>query len=249
MNEPIKGFRAAAYPQGDITQFFGENRDLYEACCKMIGHNGIDIVRAYGTPILCVETGKVVEVKSDPAGYGEHIRILSTDNEWVYGHLSQINVALGQIMASGDVIGLMGNTGFVVSGSTPYWKYNPYAGTHLHLGRRPCHPFVQGTDTQWDLSYPTGDKAILTSDYNNGYFGSTDPLPEFPALPFSFTKNLYFGLLNDQDVKVLQLRLGVSPVTGNFGPKTFSAVTSFQNANNLPPTGFVGPLTRAVLNK
>jgi murein DD-endopeptidase MepM/ murein hydrolase activator NlpD len=47
--------------------------------------------------------------------------------------LTRIDVFLGQQVEAGAQIGLMGNTGFIVSGLTPYWRYNPYAGTHLHL--------------------------------------------------------------------------------------------------------------------
>jgi N-acetylmuramoyl-L-alanine amidase len=38
------------------------------------------------------------------------------------------------------------------------------------------------------------------------------------------------------------------PVSGLFGPCTEQAVINFQKANNLPSTGFVGPMTREVLN-
>jgi peptidoglycan hydrolase-like protein with peptidoglycan-binding domain len=38
-------------------------------------------------------------------------------------------------------------------------------------------------------------------------------------------------------------------VTNYFGPETFAAVKAFQKANGLPVTGYVGPLTRAILNK
>lgn len=37
--------------------------------------------------------------------------------------------------------------------------------------------------------------------------------------------------------------------TGYFGIATFKAVKAFQKANSIAPTGFVGPLTRAALNK
>ncbi len=37
--------------------------------------------------------------------------------------------------------------------------------------------------------------------------------------------------------------------TGYFGVVTLKAVKEFQRANNIPPTGFVGPLTRALLVK
>ncbi len=42
--------------------------------------------------------------------------------------------------------------------------------------------------------------------------------------------------------------LKVAP-SGHFGPATFAAVKIFQTRNNISPTGYVGPLTRAVINK
>lgn len=173
LHEPIAGFRPLAYPQGDITQFFGENPALYKSCCGLKGHNGWDIVRAHGTPIFCVQSGKVVDVKEEITGNGKHLRILCESGEWIYGHLSRIDVTLSQQVIVGQQIGLMGNTGFVISDHTAggYWEYNPYAGTHLHL------TFYAGkiwtNESQWNKSYPSGDKMIL-SDPNNGYNGATE---------------------------------------------------------------------------
>ncbi len=64
---------------------------------------------------------------------------------------------------------------------------------------------------------------------------------------FIFTKDLMFGSSNS-DVRELQLRLGVEP-TGTFWLKTLSAVRKYQSDNGIRATGFVGPLTRACLNK
>ena len=36
--------------------------------------------------------------------------------------------------------------------------------------------------------------------------------------------------------------------TGNFYGQTFNAVRSFQSRNGIPTTGYVGPLTRGVIN-
>jgi putative chitinase len=49
-----------------------------------------------------------------------------------------------------------------------------------------------------------------------------------------------------EDVKKLQLKLGVDPV-GNFGPKTDEAVKLWQKNNGLTPDGVVGPVTWAKL--
>jgi len=44
---------------------------------------------------------------------------------------------------------------------------------------------------------------------------------------------------NNEDVKKLQIKLGVDPI-GNFGPKTEAAVIAFQKANGLKDDGVVG---------
>lgn len=51
---------------------------------------------------------------------------------------------------------------------------------------------------------------------------------------------------NNEDVKKLQVRLGVEPI-GNFGPKTEEAVKAFQSANGLTADGIVGDGTWAKL--
>ncbi len=79
---------------------------------------------------------------------------------------------------------------------------------------------------------------------------------------FAFNKDLSVGMTNG-DVAHLQALLNediatqvaVAPNPGSagsetstFGPATLAAVKIFQAGHALPATGFVGPLTRAVLN-
>jgi len=47
---------------------------------------------------------------------------------------------------------------------------------------------------------------------------------------------------NNEDVKKLQIKLGIDPV-GNFGPKTETAVKAWQKANGLEDDGIVGDTT------
>jgi murein DD-endopeptidase MepM/ murein hydrolase activator NlpD len=242
VKNPVKNFNPAAYPKGDVTQFFGENKDLYAKLCDALGcltggHNGIDIVRPWGEPIYSVTDGKAVEVLEDDHGYGKHVKILSTDNwEWVYGHLSKIEVKLGDVVTAGQEIGLMGNTGFVVSGATPFWKDNPYAGTHLHIGKRQFVPRV--ADEPYNIQYGTGDKGTI-ANYQNGFKGAVDCITDFegytpPQKPTHlFTRDLEFGMTNDSDVKALQdiLRyegLFASESTGNYFTLTAQAVKKYQ---------------------
>lgn len=172
MHAPIKDFVCKSYPEGNITQWFGENPELYGAAWwknQMDGHNGIDIVAPWRTPLMAVVTGTITHVKRAADGYGRHIRLLDDNfttptgtyqEMWVYAHCEDIFVEPGDRVEAGQVIGTMGNTGFVVSGDTAFWKYNPFKGTHLHLGVR-------------EVSM-TSKTEYKVKNYNNGFFGSYD---------------------------------------------------------------------------
>jgi len=62
-----------------------------------------------------------------------------------------------------------------------------------------------------------------------------------------FKTDLQQGMTSD-NVKNLQIKLGVTPTSGYFGPITLAAVKTFQTAHGIINTGYVGPLTRAALN-
>jgi murein DD-endopeptidase MepM/ murein hydrolase activator NlpD len=174
---PIKGYINKLYAQGQVSQWFGENVEMYMAAIKSKGHNGIDIVAPWGTPLYAVEGGVCCEAKTDPSGYGMHVRILTEttekiNREWTYGHLSRIDVKAGDLIKPGQQIGLMGNTGFVVSSINGggYWVNgsNKYAGTHLHLG---CREY-KGRTSSW--KYMSGERGINVLNYSNGLYGGVD---------------------------------------------------------------------------
>lgn len=81
-------------------------------------HEGLDFPGKTGDPIFAVATGKVVKV--DNAGTTEAGKFvaLEHDDGWTtfYMHLSKIGVALGQLVAGGQVLGAMGQTGTKNSG-------------------------------------------------------------------------------------------------------------------------------------
>jgi len=85
-------------------------------------HKGLDIANRGGGSVLAADSGRVVVAGwIDNSGYGNRIMI-DHENGYVtlYGHLSLIQVQVGQTVKRGDVIGQMGSTG-------------RSTGTHLHF--------------------------------------------------------------------------------------------------------------------
>ncbi|MEV8588334.1 M23 family metallopeptidase [Streptomyces sp. NPDC051180] len=86
-------------------------------------HSGVDFHAAYGTQVVSVGSGTVVEAGWGGA-YGNNIVIRMNDGTFTqYGHLSSIGVHVGQTVEPGQPIGVSGSTG----NST---------GPHLHFEAR-----------------------------------------------------------------------------------------------------------------
>ncbi len=207
---PVKESRLLKYPFGNIYQFFGENVALYKKAIGTDGHNGIDIVSKQGIPILAT-AGEIVEVKNTPEGYGKHIRILTpameagTCYESVFGHLDTIGVVIGEVVFNGKEIATMGNTGFVISGNTPYWGNAPAGkGVHLHFGVRECSE----RDTGWITTYSSGKK-IYVKNFKNGFDGYINPM-KFLDLPEDIAKSVQTiaGLITSIQKKIEELLKG-----------------------------------------
>jgi len=75
-------------------------------------HRGIDLANNRGTPIVASADGKIREVGT----FGRLGKMVIVDHGYGfvtrYGHLSQIDVKRGQSVKRGDIIGLMGSTGY-----------------------------------------------------------------------------------------------------------------------------------------
>ncbi|HEX9074232.1 MAG TPA: M23 family metallopeptidase [Anaerolineae bacterium] len=75
-------------------------------------HRGIDIGSSLGTPIHAADSGTIAMAGWDAVGYGNMI-LINHGNGYMtrYGHLSEIDVQVGQAVQKGQVIGLVGSTG------------------------------------------------------------------------------------------------------------------------------------------
>ena len=103
---------------GRISGVFGSQRILNGEPKRP--HSGVDIARPTGTPILAPADGIVRLAESDM--YFEGGLVLLDHGHWVesaFLHMSRIDVAPGQAVKKGDVLGAIGATGRVT-------------GPHLH---------------------------------------------------------------------------------------------------------------------
>ncbi|WP_230203224.1 M23 family metallopeptidase [Parafrankia discariae] len=74
-------------------------------------HIGVDFGAAHGTPIYAAHRGTVIYAGWE-SGYGNFVQIMHENNVVTsYGHLSRIDVRLGQEVATGEQIGKEGSTG------------------------------------------------------------------------------------------------------------------------------------------
>src|SRR6185437_14973010 len=94
---------------GPVTSPFGYRYHPILHVYKL--HTGVDIGVPWGTPVHAAAAGVVVHA-SWLGGYGNGIIIDHGDGlATLYGHLSHIDVVVGQAIAQGQVIGEVGSTG------------------------------------------------------------------------------------------------------------------------------------------
>jgi murein DD-endopeptidase MepM/ murein hydrolase activator NlpD len=107
---------------------------------RMQAHEGVDLAAPIGTPVYATADG-LVEKAEWFGGYGLCVQLAHGGNlETRYGHMSRLNVAAGQTVHKGDIIGFVGTTG---RSTGPHLHYEVrVAGTAVN----PL-PYMQGDDT------------------------------------------------------------------------------------------------------
>jgi len=146
LGKPIAGLHLS-WPMSafTITQPFGPTNVLLEPPFGPYRHfhTGIDMAADLGAPVMAAADGLVVAVGHTASGYGNYVVIAHGRGiETLYGHMLSTSVNVGDVVKSGQVIGLEGSTGF----ST---------GPHLHFEVRVSNqvidpmPYLPVPGTSW----------------------------------------------------------------------------------------------------
>ena len=91
------------------------------------GHVGVDWIIVPGTPVPSIKDGEVIESAQDSKTYGGYLIVKHADDHAsLYAHLSKLMVKKGDVVKSGDIIGLSGGVpGTPGAGAS--------TGYHLHF--------------------------------------------------------------------------------------------------------------------
>jgi murein DD-endopeptidase MepM/ murein hydrolase activator NlpD len=181
---------------------------------------GVDYVVPVGTPLLAIADGTVARISNTVAGAGGRVVLLDfpSGHKADYLHLSRVDVAKGDSVKKGQVIGLSGGSGL--------GKELGY-GPHLHLSFRHGGTFLTGTGN---------------IDYE-AFLGAPAPTKATSApTKAKASRSIIRRGSNGPDVAYLQGKLNLK-ADGVFGPLTHWAVIDFQKDQGLKADGVVGPLT------
>src|ERR1700730_18680613 len=98
-------------------------------------HTGIDLADSPGTPIYTAHAGVVGVVGTNAIGYGNYVIVVHEQGyATLYGHLQRALVRVGDVVAEGRQIGLMGSSG---------WATGPHLHFELRLNGVPKDPSLR----------------------------------------------------------------------------------------------------------
>lgn len=234
LSYPINGFSW----KDSISQMFGCGAAIYQAKFGIPAHNGLDVRKdrdgkmGYGTPVLAMHDGVVESITYDTPHRtrGNGIYIISHDRTFStnYWHLSAFECNIGEHVIMGQVIGLMGNSGFSLPTPT---KAQPWLGTHVHVGLK-LHTITERNIVYGGFVNPTpylynkGEKLPMRFDMDLWWMSQNDSVAHLQTIlklegfAEDFEPNSYYGKKTNRDVIKLQQKYAISPAIGYVGKTT-----------------------------
>lgn len=214
MNSPFKG-------KFKVTQEY-----------KGSSHDGLDIVgidskNIYSTIDGTVEVAGWENPSNKKQGFGLYVRIKqnNTEDRYYFGHMSKINVRIGQVVKAGDLLGVEGSTGY----ST---------GSH-------CHYCVRTNASKKGIK----DISVISGIPNKiGTYEDNDGFPTAPADKITVTYQVWDDVRNswlpnvidatdyagiyDHDVCAVYADLSIGNITYKVHTKGYKWLPSVINKND-----------------
>jgi biotin carboxyl carrier protein len=123
------------------------------------GHRGIDIFAPKGEPVVAPVTGTVIKVsKQDVGSGGKSVTIEKDGYSFYHAHLDRVYVDAGQMVTSGQLIGVVGDSGNA-SGTHPHVHFSIYKSANGYEAGN-VDPWPSLKDKLYDLT--TSDKNLET---------------------------------------------------------------------------------------
>jgi len=156
--------------QWPLTQGWGSWPEFYAQFLydgvPLRGHNGLDFGTPENSPVYACDSGTLLRVDFEAAGFGNFIIVRHRWGESLYAHLNRIDMPEGSTVERGDQIARSGNTG---AGTGP----------HLHFGIR-INPY-QRTDGWGGFCDPTPFLARGALGSRRAVGHPTSMAPELPG--------------------------------------------------------------------
>jgi hypothetical protein len=139
ITSPSLAFPVPSEDHPKIGSFWGDERDAGAR-----KHEGIDIFGKFRTPVVAAADGYITGVREGGLG-GKvvFLRPYGKDYSLYYAHLDSQIAKEGQQVKTGDVVGLMGNTG-----NAKYTLTHLHFGIYTNSGAVDPLPFVEKTNKQ-----------------------------------------------------------------------------------------------------
>lgn len=145
---PNAGSGVLAWPLDSVrvTQYFGDTAFARSGGYNGRGHNGIDLGAPRGTAVRAALAGKISAVNVQVAPmcqYGKWVLVKHANGlSTLYAHLSLVSVNQGDEVATGDIIGYSGDTGYAIG---PHLHFTVYASDAVNFTQYTCNSGIQLT--------------------------------------------------------------------------------------------------------
>lgn len=180
-----------------VTLFFMEADSDHPGQSGVVGHSGLDLAAAQGTPIIALMDGTIFYKADNDPTLGNYVILEHGDIHMLYAHMENPAPPAGYVVRYGLPIGTVGMTGFT-TGPHLHWmvadkNQNPFCRANTQGLYDPIGRFVLPTLTAADVSAAVLATPFFTSTEPQGIEGVRNvdifvpnpPQPKYPGTAIS----------------------------------------------------------------